>query len=83
MWPTPQKTADLVTFTEEILNEQLHSLCIGHFMIELGQAISRKLYAFFIFKIRTSNKWGKEQTMFPKIYFHTSAFLTKFVCIFH
>ena len=32
MWPSPQKTADLVTFTEEIYDEQLHSLCIGHFM---------------------------------------------------
>ena len=26
MWPNPQKTADLVTFTEEILNEKLHFL---------------------------------------------------------
>ena len=24
MWPNPEKTADLVTFTEEILNEKLH-----------------------------------------------------------
>ena len=23
MWPNPQKTSDLVTFTEEILNEKL------------------------------------------------------------
>ena len=27
MWPNPQKSADLVTFTEGILNEKLHSLC--------------------------------------------------------
>ena len=27
MWPNPQKTANLVTFTEEILNEKLHFLC--------------------------------------------------------
>ena len=27
MWPDPQKTADLVTFTEEILNGKLHFLC--------------------------------------------------------
>ena len=26
MSPNPQKTADLVTFTEEILNEKLHFL---------------------------------------------------------
>ena len=24
MWPTPQESADLTTFTEEILNERLH-----------------------------------------------------------
>ena len=28
MWPNPQETADLGTFTEEILNEKLHFLCI-------------------------------------------------------
>ena len=27
MWPNPQVTADLVTFTEEIFNEKLHFLC--------------------------------------------------------
>ena len=27
MWPNPQKTADLVTFIEEILNWKLHFLC--------------------------------------------------------
>ena len=27
MWPNPQETADLVTFTEEILYEKLHFLC--------------------------------------------------------
>ena len=27
MWPNPQETPDLVTFTEEILNETLHFLC--------------------------------------------------------
>ena len=27
MWPNPQEPADLVTFTEEILNEKLHFLC--------------------------------------------------------
>ena len=27
MWPNPQETADLVTFTEEIPNEKLHFLC--------------------------------------------------------
>ena len=27
MWPNPQKTADLVTFIEEILQRKLHFLC--------------------------------------------------------
>ena len=29
MLPNPQKTADLVTFTEDILNGKLHFLCSG------------------------------------------------------
>ena len=28
MWPNPRETADLVTFTEEILNGKVHFLCI-------------------------------------------------------
>ena len=31
MWPNPQETADLVTFTEEILNRKLQFLCSGFF----------------------------------------------------
>ena len=27
MWPNPQETADLITFTEEILHGKLHFLC--------------------------------------------------------
>ena len=27
MWPNPQETDDMVTFTEEILNGKLHFLC--------------------------------------------------------
>ena len=27
MWPNPQETADLVTFTEEIFKGKLHFLC--------------------------------------------------------
>ena len=35
MWPNPQKTADLVKFTEEILNEKLHFLCSVYFTYEI------------------------------------------------
>ena len=31
MWPNPQETADLITFTEEILNGKLHFLCSVHY----------------------------------------------------
>ena len=31
MWPNPQETAEVVTFTEEILNGTLHFLCSGGF----------------------------------------------------
>ena len=31
MWPNPQFPADLVTFTEEILNGKLHFLCSGKY----------------------------------------------------
>ena len=27
MWPNPQETADLVTYTEKIINAKLHFLC--------------------------------------------------------
>ena len=27
MWPNPQETAELITFTEDILNGKLHFLC--------------------------------------------------------
>ena len=29
MWTNPQKTADLIPFTEEILNEKLHFSCVA------------------------------------------------------
>ena len=32
MWPNPQETEDLVTFTEEILNGKLHFLCSELFL---------------------------------------------------
>ena len=32
MWPNPQFAADLVTFTEGILNGKLQFLCCGHYL---------------------------------------------------
>ena len=32
MWPNPQETANLVTFTEEILNGKLHFCTVDEFL---------------------------------------------------
>ena len=37
MWTNPQETADLLTFTEEILNEKLHFLWVHIFQKYLQQ----------------------------------------------
>ena len=39
MWPDPQETADLVTFTEEILNGKLDFLCIGSAVVKWLQNV--------------------------------------------
>ena len=36
MWPAPQETADLVSFTEEIFNWKLHFLCSDRFALRWG-----------------------------------------------
>ena len=33
MWPNPKETADLATFTEEILSGKLHFLCIAKILL--------------------------------------------------
>ena len=33
MWPNPQFPADLVTFTEEIMNSTLYFLCSAYFSV--------------------------------------------------
>ena len=42
MWPNPQETADLVTFTEEILNGKLHFLCSATIELVIIKKIMRK-----------------------------------------
>ena len=34
MWPDPKETADLVTFTTEILNGKLHVLCNDTYVLK-------------------------------------------------
>ena len=60
MWPKPQDTADLITFTEEILNGKLHFLCsatlsewINIWMEEINCDESKKSYS----KVTSSTKW--------------------------
>ena len=43
MWPNPLETADLVTFTEEILNAKLHFLFSVFFGIQTLKIIIRNL----------------------------------------
>ena len=48
MGPNPQETADLVTFTEEILNEKPHFLC--------SEVVKDSLIRVKIFKTFTENR---------------------------
>ena len=43
MWPNLQETADLVTFTEEILNRKLHLLCSVKSINQILIVVFRKL----------------------------------------
>ena len=65
MWPNPQFSADLVTFTEEILNEKLYFLCSD---CQFGGGVcSEWLHKWFFilplkFKLKTVNlKRDKKQ----------------------
>ena len=47
MWPNPQISADLVTFTEETLNRKLHFLCNGILLfLYVSKQILRKIYGY-------------------------------------
>ena len=45
MWPNPQKTADLVTFTKETLNGKIHFFCVVCFI------------SFIIFVLKTTRMY--------------------------
>ena len=66
MWPNPQETADLVTFTDEILNEELHflySVNITNFKWFLSKILKQTYAETDILQIREvvvpgcSSKW--------------------------
>ena len=59
MWPNPQETADLVIFTEEILNGKLHFLCNDLCNSATQPIISPKFYrtnSSEMFKVKTAEK---------------------------
>ena len=56
MWPNPQFLADLVTFTEEILNGKLHFLCNAKEIFKHVTEIREK-FAFFIRRC----KWNESK----------------------
>ena len=47
MWPNLQETADLVTFTEEITNGELHFLCIEGDDISIYAGDESELESYF------------------------------------
>ena len=51
MWPNPQFPADLVTFTEEILNGKLNFLCSGTFEIGVSNKQHRKTISPYNFDL--------------------------------
>ena len=57
MWPNPQETADLFTFTEEILNGKLHFLWINFwlflpaFLYRKSQAVAIANHCFITFSL--------------------------------
>ena len=44
MWPNPQKTEDLVTFTEEIIDQKLHFM----WSADYNQLFDTQVFALFI-----------------------------------
>ena len=42
MWPNPKQTADLATFTEEILNGKIYSLCSNWWWKSENEKMSTK-----------------------------------------
>ena len=50
MWPNPQFPADMVTFTEEIINGKLHFLCSEFFLFFLTAFLDELLFWTFFLK---------------------------------
>ena len=46
MWPNPQETVDLVTFTEEILNGKLYCFYNDAVIVAMTHIVQNSFYAF-------------------------------------
>ena len=51
MWPNPQFPADLVTFTEEILNGKLHFLCSVKLKLKLTTILNMNFFHKYFSKV--------------------------------
>ena len=77
MWPNPEETADLVTFTEEILNGKLH------FLYSVSKPISHSCFPLFsCFLIICNNcncnkDWNKVEHNTQKLHFPLTICLIK------
>ena len=57
MLPNPQLNADLVTFTEELLNGKLHFLCSEFESLHFGNVVTAKVNFIFVdFSFSVSNR---------------------------
>ena len=69
MWPNPQKIAELVTFTEDILNGKLYFLCIDglNLFIDYYLAYWEKQHLLFLSFWWFVHLWAEPKREFPLI----------------
>ena len=64
MWPNPQEIADIIKFTEEVLNGKLDFLCSGKTIISREimstQSGSKQFKYRGIFNLSGKNRWYQD-----------------------
>ena len=69
MWPKPQETANLVTFTEEILNGKVHFLCSATWLVVKGNCAKTTTNPAELFLAdQKGTLWRKGLTILAKSY---------------
>ena len=79
MWPNSQEIADLVTFTEEILNGKLHFRCSMHGYIHCSSFNVSWEHKLGQYCINVLLKWMKNYKFIRWLYFWS--FLNEVVCL--